>query len=276
MKTFKQLNNGTNLLVVDSLNLAFRFAHRGATDFAEEYLDTVNSLKRSYSASHVIIAADHGSSSFRKGIYPAYKQNRKDKYANQSDDEKAKFEVFFEDYVKTLEYIKDKTDYPVLRFHGVEADDICAYICHKIKTQNIWLISSDKDYDLLVSDTVSRFSYVTRKEVTLENWYEHYDFPPEDYASIKALMGDTGDNVIGVESVGPKTAAKLVAQYGSIWDIIAELPLQGKYKYIQKLNEFGADRLTTNMMLVDLVTYCGDAIGQENIEEINKTLELMK
>lgn len=270
-------SDNNNLMVLDALNLAFRWKHQGAKVFAEDYLDTVQSLARSYNAKDVIVCCDFGSSQYRKTIYPEYKQNRKEKQALQTPAEQEYFEIFFAEFMRTYELLAEK--YPAFRFKGVEADDIAAYICSKsgkLPYEHIWLISSDKDWDLLVSDKVSRFSYVTRKETTLEGWQNSYDYPPEDYASIKALMGDTGDNVIGVDSVGPKTAAKLVAQYGSIWDIIAELPLQGKYKYIQKLNEFGADKLTTNMMLVDLVTYCGDAIGQENIEEINKTLELMK
>jgi len=273
MKTFKQLtdDNGT-LLVVDSLNLAFRYKHSGATDFAEDYVRTVDSLKRSYKASHVIIAADQGSSKYRKAIYPAYKQNRKDKQETQTDAEKAAFELFFEDYIKTLDFFKENTDYPVLRFQGVEADDICAYICAKDKDRNIWLISSDKDYDLLVNDKVSRFSYVTRKEVTLDNWSTHYDFDPEDYISIKCLMGDTGDNVIGVPGIGPKRAVALVQEYGSTWDIIASIPLSGKYKYIQELNNC-KDTLMLNYQLMDLVTHCEEAIGKSNCEEIDQILE---
>jgi DNA polymerase-1 len=274
MKTFKQLtgDNGT-LLVVDSLNLAFRYKHSGATDFAEDYVRTVNSFKKSYKASHVIITADQGSSSYRKSIYPEYKQNRKDKQEQQTDAEKAAFEVFFEDYVKTLEYIKETTNYPVLRFPGVEADDICAYMCSRVKDRNIWLISSDKDYDLLVSTKVSRFSYVTRKEVTLDNWNDHYDFEPEDYISIKCLTGDTGDNVFGVPGIGPKRAQSLVSEYGSTYDIIASLPIAGKYKYIQELNKC-KDLLLLNYQLMDLVTHCEEAIGEQNIQTINETLEL--
>ena len=71
MKSFKQISEAGNvLLIVDSLNLAFRYKHSGATDFAEDYLRTVNSLKKSYKASHVIMACDQGSSSYRKALSP--------------------------------------------------------------------------------------------------------------------------------------------------------------------------------------------------------------
>ncbi len=264
------------LLIVDSLNLAFRYKHSGATDFAEDYLRTVNSLKKSYKASKVIIACDQGSSSYRRKIYPEYKQNRKDKFELQTDAEKAAFEVFFEDFTKTLEHIAANTDYPVIRFPGVEADDIGAYIVSKRKhlpVDNIWLVSSDKDWDLLIQPNVSRFSYVTRKEVTWDTWNDFYEFDPDSYISIKCLTGDSGDNVPGVPGIGPKRAVSLVNEYGSTYDIIASLPIGGRYKYIEALNQC-KDQLLLNYKLMDLVTHCTDALGAENCSKIDEILNV--
>jgi len=275
--TFKKATESNNtLLVVDALNLAFRYKHSGATDFATDYIRTVDSLKKSYKASHVIIACDQGSSTYRKTLSPEYKQNRKDKQEQQTDAERAAFELFFEDFLATIATIETTTSYPVLKFQGVEADDIAAYIVSqksKLSTDDIWLISSDRDWDLLVQPGVSRFSYVTRKEVTIDNWNDHYDFNPEDYISIKCLTGDSGDNVAGVPGIGPKRAVSLVAEYGSTYDIVANIPLSGKYKYIQELNQC-RDMLLLNYQLMDLVTHCREAIGEQNLAEIDQTLEL--
>jgi 5'-3' exonuclease len=274
--TFKKATESNNtLLVVDALNLAFRYKHSGATDFATDYIRTVDSLKKSYKASHVIITCDQGSSSYRKALSPEYKQNRKDKQEQQTDAERAAFELFFEDFLATIATIETTTSYPVLKFQGVEADDIAAYIVSqksKLSTDDIWLISSDRDWDLLVQPGVSRFSYVTRKEVTIDNWNDHYEFNPEDYISIKCLTGDTGDNVAGVPGIGPKRAVSLVAEYGSTYDIIASIPLPGKYKYIQELNKC-KDTLMLNYQLMDLVTHCREAIGDDNLKSIDQTLE---
>jgi 5'-3' exonuclease len=275
--TFKKATESNNtLLVVDALNLAFRYKHSGATDFATDYIRTVDSLKKSYKASHVIIACDQGSSAYRKALSPEYKQNRKDKQEQQTDAERAAFELFFEDFLATIDTIETTTSYPVLKFQGVEADDIAAYIVSqksKLSTDDIWLISSDRDWDLLVGPGVSRFSYVTRKEVTLDNWNDHYEFSPEDYISIKCLTGDSGDNVAGVPGIGPKRAVSLVAEYGSTYDIIASIPLAGKYKYIQELNQC-RDMLLLNYQLMDLVTHCREAIGDDNLKQIDQTLQL--
>lgn len=270
----KMAETEANLLIVDALNLAFRYKHQKATDFAEDYKRTIQSLAKSYKARWVIVAADQGSSSYRKELYPEYKQNRKDKFAEQTDAERAEFELFFEDYEKSLEHIRETTNYPVLKFPGTEADDIAAYIVSvisKYPVDNTWLISSDKDWDLLVTDRVSRFSYVTRKETTLDNWNTHYECTPEEYISIKCLQGDSGDNVQGVEGVGPKRALELVRKYGSALDIVAELPINSKLKYVQSLNN-SADLIMLNYQLMDLVSFCRAALG-DNISTIDKTLK---
>jgi 5'-3' exonuclease len=84
-------------------------------------------------------------------------------------------------------------------------------------------------------------------------------------------MGDSGDNVLGVEGIGPKRAQQLVSEYGSALDIVAELPIESKLKYIKTLNESG-NKILLNYQLMDLVTFCRDALG-ENIHEIDETLK---
>lgn len=262
------------IMVVDALNLAFRYLHSGAKDFTEDYIRTVESLRKSYKAEKVIIACDQGSSAYRKSVYSDYKQNRKDKYETQTEQEAKDFEAFFREFNKTIDTYSAISSYPVLRFDKVEADDIAAYVVRKCqKTHKIWLMSSDKDWDLLVSDNVSRFSYVTRKEVTIDNWNDHYEYAPDEHISIKCLTGDTGDNIPGVPGIGPKKAHALVQEFGSTYEIIASLPIKSKYKHIANLNEFGAENLIRNYKLMDLVTHCREAIGDENCKTIDRTLE---
>lgn len=271
--TDKLVNEDANAtLVVDALNLAFRWKHQGRTDFRYDYQSTVKSLAKSYDCTRVIITADWGSSTYRKGISPDYKQNRKDKFAEQTEEERIAFEEFFEEFEASLELLAE--DYPVLRYKGVEADDIAAHLVkHKNKydLEYIWLISSDRDWDLLIQENVGRFSYVTRKEVRLDNWKEHYDIDPEEYISLKCLTGDKGDNVPGIPGIGPKRAVQLIEQYGTAFDIYNVCPIESRYKYIQSLNE-NAEQLLVNYELMDLMTFCDDAIGQDNIEDIGLKL----
>ena len=267
-----RISDTKTTLIVDALNLAFRWKHQGRTDFRYDYQKTVQSLASSYGCNEVIIAADWGSSSYRKELYPDYKQNRKEKFAEQSEEERIAFEEFFEEFEATLEILAE--DYILLRYKGVEADDVAAHLVkHKnaYDLENIWLISSDRDWDLLIQDTVSRFSYVTRKEVTLENWSEHYDVKPEEYISLKCLTGDKGDNVPGIPGIGPKRAQQLIEQYGNAFSIYEATPIDSRYKYIQTLNE-NADQILTNYELMDLITFCDDAIGKANIADIESTI----
>ena len=220
------------------------------------------------SCKSIIITADLGSSSYRKDINPEYKQNRKEKFAEQSEAEKMAFEDFIAEYEATLELLQE--DHTLLRFRGVEADDIAAHLVKhrdKYDLEYIWLISSDRDWDLLIQKNVARFSYVTRKEVTLDNWKTHYDVSPEEYISLKCLTGDKGDNVPGIPGIGPKRALGLIKEYGDALNIYDACPIPGKYKYIESLNE-NYEQILQNYELMDLVTYCDDAIGSDNISVI--------
>jgi 5'-3' exonuclease len=259
-------------MIVDTMNLAFRWKHSGHTSFARDYLATVLSLAASYDAGTIIAAADWGGSTYRKTIYPEYKANRKELVANQTEEEKEQARKFFDEYERTLEELDKHKDITVFRYKGVEADDIAAYICsrlHDYGFDQAWLISSDRDWDLLVGEHVSRFSYVTRKEHTLDTW--DYPVSPEDYISYKVLTGDSGDNILGIPGVGPKRAAALIEQYGSALDIYDALPLPGKQKFIQALNESG-DLIPLNYELMDLRSFCQEAIGYENVQDIGRRL----
>ena len=121
--------------------------------------------------------------------------------------------------------------------------------------------------DLLIQENVGRFSYVTRKEVTLETWSDHYECSPEQYISLKCLTGDKGDNVPGIPGIGPKRAVQLIEQYGDAMNIYDATPIDSRYKFIQALNE-NAEQILQNYELMDLMTYCDDAIGADNISDI--------
>lgn len=264
----KPIPNG-NLLIVDGLNLAFRWKHQGNLDFEHDYVRTVKSLAKSYDCGEVVVLGD-GGSTYRKELYPEYKQNRKDRYAEQTPEEEAEFLEFLQEFGVTMNKCKYE-GFLTLKYQGVEADDIAALICQNrenLGIENIWLISSDKDWDLLVDENISRFSTVTRKETTVHNWDEHYDFDPSYYLTFKCLTGDKGDNVPGVAGIGPKRATQMIEQYGDIFDIMASLPIDGRYKYIQNLNEFGSDALELNIKLMDLSFDTENAVlghGQEII-----------
>ena len=272
MADFISKQRPENLMIVDTMNLAFRWKHSGQTNFARDYLATILSLAASYNAGTIIAAADWGGSTYRKTLYPEYKANRKELVAKQTEEEKEQSRKFFDEYERTLEELDKHKSITVLRYKGVEADDIAAYVCsrlHDYGYKQAWLISSDRDWDLLVNEHVSRFSYVTRKEQTLDTW--DYPVPPEHYISYKVLTGDAGDNIPGVPGVGPERAAALIEQYGTAMDIYDAIPLVGKQKFIQAVND-SKEQILINYELMDLVSFSQEAIGYNNIQDIGRRL----
>lgn len=317
------MENSNNLLIVDALNLSFRwmrenfnlpdatknmlleqyengeisesdvysqireyFREEGAY-FGEKYRDTLESIAASYNAPRIIITADSGKSTFRKQIYPEYKGNRDAKVALNTVVDDAIFSCFFSMYQDAL-----ATELPecgtVIKFDGVEADDIAAYIINHTNVRDryddVWLVTSDRDWDLLLRDNVHRFNWATQKswknvtktaprprEVTLENWSEHYIYEPEYHLFAKCLEGDSGDNVPGVDGIGPVRAKGLMDKYGDIDNLIANLPLKGTAQYIKNLNAF-KDTFPMTRKLMDLNSFCHEAVlehGQAITQAIN-------
>ena len=157
----KPARNG-NLLIVDGLNLAFRWKHqedrkaktegrRPRYTFKLEYVRTTESLAKSYDCGDIVVLGD-GGSDYRKNIDPEYKANRKERYADQTPEEEEDFQNYLREFQKTMEALTNK-GLLTIRYNGIEADDIAAVIClarEEIGLDKIWLVSSDKDWDLLV------------------------------------------------------------------------------------------------------------------------------
>lgn len=269
-----QIQNG-NLLIVDGLNVAFRWKHSKQLEYKHDYVRTVESLAKSYDCGNIVVLAD-GGSTYRKRLSPDYKANRSDKYAEQTAQEKAEFAQFMGEFKNAFTQLK-KRGHLTIRQDGLEADDLAAWIVGKkaeFGIGQIWMVSSDRDWDLLIQDGVSRFSTVTRKEITLDNWEDHYDVEPSMYLTQKCLAGDTGDNVPGIAGIGPKRAVSLIEQYGDLFDIYNACPISSKYKFIQSLNE-NADRLLLNAELMDLVSYSEQALieADMNLEDLSSKIQ---
>lgn len=268
-KTFiEEFSSRNNLLIVDGLNLAFRYKHMGRADFADNYYDTVNSLANSYKARDIIVLGDMGSS-WRKSIYPAYKANRDELRAKQTEQEAKDFTNFLEEVGRAMSRFEIS-----FKFKGVEADDIAGYIVknHRHKYDHVWLISTDGDWDLLLNDNVSRFSYVTRKEYTLDNWDDTHNVAHDQFMSLKCIMGDKGDNIPNATGVGEKRATAILDKYGDVFDVYDSIPLSGSQAFIKNLNAF-KEQLMVNVQLIDILTFCEEAIGEDNCKHIDKVME---
>lgn len=263
----QKAHNG--LLLIDGLNLAFRHLRGNHTSFAAEYISTIESLANSYEASKIIVLGDWGSY-WRKSYYPEYKANREEKRKNQTPEDEQKFSEFLDEFNNTCILLQAK-GYPFIRQKGNEADDLFSAIIdskYTKKYDKIWIISSDRDLNLLLSDRVSQFSTVTRKEYRLDNWSDYYPFRHEQFIDYKILSGDAGDNVSKAPGVGEKRAMSLLEEYDSVWDM--DFPLEGP-KYIQNLNEFAkSGGLERNDMLMNIPEHYEEAINFTDPDNTNK------
>jgi DNA polymerase-1 len=122
---------------------------------------------------------------------------------------------------------------------GVEADDYIATLC-KTATEPVIVLSADHDLLQLVSDTVTvlRPSQGRTPEVmyTPEAVMAKYGLPPDKLAQMWAIMGDTGDGIIGIPKVGPVTATKMILKYGTLSDTLANEEKCNGYERIVRDN----------------------------------------
>ena len=260
-----------NLLLVDANNVAYRWLQRvNYNNFASDYQRTIQSLSKSYEASKTIVCFDFGRSYYRMNMYDEYKQNRK---KPKEEDEAKKYEEFF----GVLNALPEALNEEVLKFRGIEADDIITYLVkHVAKSfDHTWIISSDRDLYQLIDDNVSIFNIFSRKEITKQTLKENFDLSPDEYLLSRIIEGDKSDNIIGVEGIGPKRAQGLAKEHKTFETLLKSLPVKGRAKYIQNLNA-SRDVLERNEKLINLKKYNEDAIisgkyGEENLDELNSS-----
>ena len=151
---------------------------------------------------------------------------------------------------------------PCYELAGYEADDLIGTISRKCQAAG-WdcvIVTGDKDSLQLITDRTkvklvsTRMGQPTTKDMTPETFREQYGFDPIHMIDLKALMGDTSDNIPGVPGVGEKTAMALVQEYGAIDEIYRLLPdLHAKPAAIRKLTE-GEESARHSYWLATIVT----------------------
>ena len=258
-----------NLLIIDANNLSYRWLQRANyASFDSDFIRTIQSLAKSYEAVRTIVCFDFGKSYYRMDMHDEYKGTRK----QPQDEEEAKK---YEDFFAVLNALPEQLDEEVLKFRGVEADDILAWITQDVSNnyEHTWIVSSDRDLYQLINDNVSIFNIFGRKEVTLQSLREDYDVNPSEYMLSRIIEGDKSDNILGIEGIGPKRAQALAREYKTLDSLLEALPIKGRSKYIQNLN-MGQNQLIRNEKLINLKKYCVDAIkagkyGDEPLNELN-------
>ncbi len=148
---------------------------------------------------------------FRDEIYKEYKATRS---------------AMPEDLVLQLAPMRETIEalgWPCVVVDGMEADDVIGTLAVHASARGVKTMVStgDKDLAQLVNDNVTLVNTMSNERLDVTGVKEKFGVPPERIVDYLALMGDTVDNVPGVEKVGPKTAAKWIAEYGSLDGVIA-------------------------------------------------------
>ncbi len=142
---------------------------------------------------------------------------------------------------------------PIYRVPGYEADDVMATIVERLRDRDdlqIFLVSRDKDLEQLMSDHVRMFDPTKSAEIDPQTLLREKGYTPAQAVEVQTLVGDSTDNIPGIAGVGPKTAAKLIAQYGTADNVLAHAD-ELTPKLGEKVKAF-ADQLPLTRKLVTL------------------------
>ncbi len=208
---------------------------------------------------HLAVVLDKSGTSFRNEIYDQYKANRPE----APEDLKPQFPI-----------IRDATrafSLPMIEEDNVEADDMIASYT-KAAVADGWkvtIVSSDKDLMQLVEPGVDMFDTMKDKRIGAGEVIEKFGVGPELVGDMLGLMGDSSDNIPGVPGIGPKTATKLLLEYGDLESVLAAAPDMKKSKMQERLIEH-ADMARLSRVLVTLKEDCPlpIALGEMELRDI--------
>jgi DNA polymerase-1 len=208
------------LLLVDGSSYLYRAFHalpdlRNAanepTGAIYGVLNMLRRLRREVPADYIACVFDAKGKTFRDALYAQYKAHR----PPMPDDLAAQ--------VEPLKAAIAAMGWPVLVIEGVEADDVIGTLAREAESQGMETIIStgDKDMAQLVGPHVTLVNTMTNEKLDEAGVQEKFGVPPARIVDYLALVGDSVDNIPGVDKVGPKTAAKWLSQYGDLDNLIA-------------------------------------------------------
>ncbi|VWB65975.1 DNA polymerase I [Burkholderia aenigmatica] len=259
---------GKTLLLVDGSSYLYRAYHampdlRGPggepTGALYGIINMLRRMRKEVSAEYSACVFDAKGKTFRDDLYADYKANR----PSMPPDLALQVEPIH-GAVRAL-------GWPLLMVEGVEADDVIGTLAREAERHgmNVIVSTGDKDLAQLVTDHVTLVNTMTNETLDRDGVIAKFGVPPERIIDYLALIGDTVDNVPGVEKCGPKTAVKWLAQYDSLDGVIEHA---GDIKGVVGDNLRRAlDFLPLGRTLVTVETACDLTPHLESIEASLKT-----
>jgi len=253
-------------LIIDGNNLLYRAFHKfntksrdgKSTSAIYGFPYILRSLVDLQSADNVMVVFDGKKNKHRMEAFPEYKGTR-------TATKKAR-SVDMDNFVDQQTEVKAILQYlgvPVLHKFNHEADDIMwlhARRC-KRKGESVVIVSTDKDFNQLLSARVSIWHPWKNKRITHKNIVEEYNYTPEECVDWLSLLGDKSDNIPGAKGIGEKTARKFLDEYGSILNYI-----KGAGQEMNKFTRREAEELFyRNRTLIDLRYFARHYLKQDKI-----------
>ncbi|CAM8313676.1 PolA DNA polymerase I - 3'-5' exonuclease and polymerase domains [Candidatus Methylopumilus universalis] len=207
------------LLLVDGSSYLYRAFH-GLPDLRNSHqeptgaiygvLNMLRKLHKEFPSDYSVCVFDAKGKTFRNDLYPEYKANR----SAMPDDLRAQIEPLHEAITAM--------GWPILIQEGVEADDVIGTLCKEAAQHqfNIVVSTGDKDLAQLVNKHVTLINTMTNEKLDIEGVKNKFGLMPNQIIDYLTLIGDTSDNVPGVEKVGPKTALKWLNEYQTLDNIV--------------------------------------------------------
>jgi len=207
------------LLLVDGSSFLYRAFHAmpdmrnklgEPTGAIYGVLNMLRRLRQDYPSDYSLCVFDAKGKTFRDDWYPEYKATR----ARMPDD------LVFQ--IEPLHRAIEASGWHILALEGVEADDVIGTLTVQAARDGVSSIvaTGDKDLAQLVNEHVTLINTMSNETLDIAGVNAKFGVPPERIVDYLSLIGDTVDNVPGVEKVGPKTAVKWLTQYGTLDDIV--------------------------------------------------------
>lgn len=204
---------------------------------------------------HAAVVFDSGSKTFRNDIYPEYKANR----PPCPEDLKPQFPI--------VRQTAESLNLHILEKVGFEADDIIATIAKKSAAEGyqVLIVSSDKDLMQLIDENIFMYDAMKNKFIGIPEVKEKFFVAPNQVLDVLSLIGDSSDNVPGVKGIGPKTAAELIDQFGTLENIFLHLDEIKQEKRRQLLQD-GIEKAKLSKTLITLDENVELGITLEDLE----------
>ena len=275
----------TKFLIVDGNSIGCRAAFAIPKDHPDlktkegietgtitRFMNMFNKIMMQIKPTHIAVVWDSAEETFRKKLYPEYKANR-----HKNDKEPIIDMNIVHKQFRMIRKILDLLGIISINIPGYEGDDLCGSLANISEADETYIVTGDKDsFQLIDKDTYVIFpknGFTDFDIANLQYIEDKFGITVDQYIGLKALQGDQSDNILGYVGCGPKTASKMLNEFGDS-DIIAKLKQEDLSHYNKKIRANLEDWQNRYDLIKQLVTIKTDVELSYRYEDFE--IELLK